>query len=322
MSGPALGMALAFTALLLFSSNIILTKLAMARLALDVGFLIVVVVNVLFAAIVFGLQLAWRRAPLAVEAYAFGMFLLSGAFTTWLGRWFFFEAVARLGSARASVFQISSPLFTALVAWAFLGERIPATVAVAMVVVIAGMYLVAVPARGSRRTDRDGSGGALRRPGGRTAAFARGFATVLRSGLVLGAGSSLAYAVGNVLRGAAVHRWPEPVLGALLGATTGIVLVLAFGRRTHDVRAAIRAADANGVLLYAACGALSIAAQMLAIASMTYIPVSIAALITLCSPIFVIPMSLLVFGKEERINPRMLVGSALALAGIAVIVLR
>ncbi len=56
MSERLLGMGLAFTALLMFSSNIILTKLAMARLELNVGFLVVVFVNVLFGAIVFGLR--------------------------------------------------------------------------------------------------------------------------------------------------------------------------------------------------------------------------------------------------------------------------
>lgn len=56
MNERLLGMGLAFTALLMFSSNIILTKLAMVRLELNVGFLVVVLVNVLFGAIVFGVR--------------------------------------------------------------------------------------------------------------------------------------------------------------------------------------------------------------------------------------------------------------------------
>ena len=56
MSERLLGTELAFTALLMFSSHLILTKLAMARLELNVGFLVVVFVNVLFGAIVFGVR--------------------------------------------------------------------------------------------------------------------------------------------------------------------------------------------------------------------------------------------------------------------------
>lgn len=305
MSGTtALGSVLAFAALALFATNIIVTRIAMRHLAIDAGFLIAVAVNVIFAALVTGFELAWRGEPLRIEAYAFAMFALAGVFTTYLGRWFFFEAVARLGAARASTFQVSSPLFTALVAWAFLGERLSATTAAAMVGVVYGLFVVGAPI-----------GAATRAPGRGVAAFAS-------AGLLVGLGSSLAYAIGNVLRGAAIHRSPEPALGALLGAITGFALHVALNRSRGQLRALLRAADRRGVTLYAVSGALTITAQMLTIASMSYIPISIAALITLCTPIFVIPASHVLFGREERITARVVLGTALTLAGIAVIVLR
>jgi drug/metabolite transporter (DMT)-like permease len=317
MSGTAgLGSALAFAALALFSTNIIVTRIAMRRLAIDAGFLIAVAVNVLFAALVTGAELLWRSDPLRIEAYAFAMFALAGVFTTYLGRWFFFEAVARLGAARASTFQVSSPLFTALVAWAFLGERLTITTAVAMVVVVYALYVVGSPGRSSPKPavlDGETTSPRSRR---------RALPALVGSGLIVGLGSSMAYAVGNVLRGAAIHRSPEPALGALLGAITGVVLHIALNRSRRTMPALLRAADRRGVVLYAVSGALTITAQMLTIASMTYIPVSIAALITLCSPIFVIPASHLLFGREERMTARVLLGTALAFAGIAVIVLR
>lgn len=310
MSGSSpLGGLLAFGALALFATNIIVTRIAMRRLAIDAGFLIAVAVNVFFAAFVTGAEFALRSEPLRVEAYAFAMFALAGVFTTWLGRWFFFETVARLGAARASTFQVSSPLFTALVAWAFLGERLSATTAAAMIIVVYGLYVVGAPPQRAARSAAPGSA-------------APRITALAGAGLLVGLGSSLAYAIGNVLRGAAIHRSPEPALGALLGAITGIALHAAFNRSRGKLGALLRAADRRGVALYAASGALTITAQMLTIASMSYIPVSIAALITLCTPVFVIPASHLLFGHEERITARMLVGTALALAGIAVIVLR
>ena len=315
MTGTAaLGFAFALAALAMFSINIVLTKLAMARLALGVGFLIAVIVNVLFGALVVVVQLVLRDEPLQFEAYAFVMFLLSGAFTTYLGRWFFFEAVARLGAARASTFQVSSPLFTAIIAWIALGERISVPVALAMLVVVYGLYLVGVKPGAWRA-------GARAVPDASRSRTAR-LRVALGSGAVLGAGSSLAYAVGNVLRGAAIHRWNEPALGALVGAIMGVALHMTLSRETRDLRRALRAADRVGILLYASCGVLTISAQMLTIAAMSSIPVSIAALITLCSPLIVFPLSYMLFRADERITPRLLAGSALALAGIAVIVLR
>jgi drug/metabolite transporter (DMT)-like permease len=63
-------------------------------------------------------------------------------FSTYLGRWFFYESVVRFGPAKASIFQISSPLFTAMMAWLLLGERLTLLVALGMVMTIAGLMLV------------------------------------------------------------------------------------------------------------------------------------------------------------------------------------
>jgi drug/metabolite transporter (DMT)-like permease len=70
------------------------------------------------------------------------MFAAAGGFSTYLGRWFFYESVVRFGPAKASIFQISSPLFTAMMAWLLLGERLTLLVALGMVMTIAGLMLV------------------------------------------------------------------------------------------------------------------------------------------------------------------------------------
>ena len=100
ISDTQLGAGLALASMSMFSANILLTRMAMARLRLDVGFLIAVTVNVVFGALLFGIGLALRTQPLAWDPTAFWLFMLSGVFTTYLGRWFFFETVARLGPAR------------------------------------------------------------------------------------------------------------------------------------------------------------------------------------------------------------------------------
>src|SRR3569833_1028748 len=169
------------------------------------------------------------------------MFVGAGVLTTYLGRFFFFETVARLGPAKASTFQISSPLFTVLIAWLLLGERIGAPIIAAMVVVVVGLSLVSgAPADGGTQS-----------PG---VSARRKVQRVLASGVGLGIGSSLAYAVGNVVRGAAIRRWGEPILGALLGAISGIVLHFVFSPARNQLHVMVRAADRRGLALYALCG--------------------------------------------------------------------
>jgi drug/metabolite transporter (DMT)-like permease len=82
------GISLALAALVMFSANILLTKLAMARADSDLGFTISVSVNVLFGAAASAAVVLLRHGGFEWDAAAVAIFLLSGAFTTYLGRWF------------------------------------------------------------------------------------------------------------------------------------------------------------------------------------------------------------------------------------------
>lgn len=309
------GELFAAAALLLFSLNIILTKVAAARLNLDLGFLVSVAVNVLFAALLCLLQLAWREDSVAWQSQGFVLFLLAGALSTYLGRWFFLESVVRFGPSRASIFQITSPLFTAVFAWAFLNESLQAPELAGMGLALAGLLLVVPGTAGA-----PASAGEV--PVSSGTAGQGGKQRLLQSALVLGVGSSIAYSLGNIFRGAAIRNWDEALLGALLGASAGLVLHAGFSRDKKQLPARLRNADRRGVLLFAISGVLTISAQTCLILSLKYIPVSVAALITLCTPLLVFPMSYLLFKNSEKITPLTLLGGLLTLAGVALIVAR
>jgi drug/metabolite transporter (DMT)-like permease len=306
-TAPLLGVLFAVAALALFSLNIILTKVAAARLNLDLGFLVSVAVNVLFAALLCTLQLGFRDDSLAWNPQGFLFFLLAGAFSTYLGRWFFLESVVRFGPSRASLFQITSPLFTAVFAWAFLNEGLNPLELAGMGLALGGLLLVVPGGDGLAAGSTAGQGRA--RP-------------LLQSALVLGIGSSIAYSLGNIFRGAGIRLWDEALLGALLGASAGLVLHAGFSRDKRLLPARLREADRRGVLLFAVSGVLTISAQTCLILSLKYLPVSVAALITLCTPLLVFPMSYLLFRNSEKITPMTVLGGVLTLAGVALIVAR
>lgn len=312
------GVALALAALVMFSSNILVTKAASDRLNLALGFLISVLVNLLFCLLLFAVQRVVLGPSLDWNLRALIIFVFAGLFSTFLGRWFFFESVARLGSAKASIFQVSSPGFVALLAWLFMGESLPVIAIAGILITMLGLITVAyVPGTFSRK--RHPASPALRAVP--TAASKGIFRIALGSTVFLGLGSSLAYAIGTVLRGAGVRLWNEPVLGALLGAATGLVLHLATSSVLHTLRQEIAAADKKGVRLYVASGVLTISAQICAIASLRYIPVSLSTLITLCSPLIVIPGSYVIFKNRELITVRTCIGGLLTICGIAIMLL-
>jgi len=315
------GEPLALAAMLMFASNTIITKMATARLDLGTGFLISVSVNVLFAALLFALQLVIRDDPLRWDGFGFGMFLAAGAFSTYLGRWFFFESVARLGPAKASIFQVSSPFFAAAIAWVFLDERLSPMALLAMAMTLLGLLLVTSGTFGSRSAAASSrpSSGAERLPSRSRSVGV--LATLLRSTLLLGLGSSAAYATSNVMRGVAIRHWNEAILGALLGAMAGAGLHLAFNRNAAGVYASLHRADRRGVVLFAVSGSLTILAQLCVIAAMSRSPVAVVTLITLCTPLLVFPLSYFFLRNEERISARTVLGGAITLGGVALLVL-
>lgn len=321
MSDALIGYLLAVGALLLFATATLVTKVASSRIPLDLGFLIATVVNVVFSALVFAVQLTVRGGGVQWNAQAFWLFVLAGAFSTYLGRWFFYESVIRFGPARASLFQVSSPLFAALMAWLLLGEHLTLLVAGGMAMTIGGLILASYkPGFFIRRQSiPDMASGSDAAP---ITARATVHERLLESALLLGLGSSLAYAIGNVLRGVAVRDWNEPILGALAGAVCGLVLHLAFSAGKRELAARLRSASRSGAWLYALIGVCTISAQICVISSMRYIPLAVATLVTLCTPLLVFPLSHLLFKDQEDITATTVLGSALTLLGIVIIVMR
>jgi drug/metabolite transporter (DMT)-like permease len=319
-AGALQGELLAGAALCMFSANILVLKSASTRLSTDIGFAVAVFVNVLCASMLFGIELATRNAALAWNGRSFLLFVLAGVFSTYLGRWFFFEAIVRFGPAKASIFQISSPAFAAIIAWVALGETFSSKAMLGMAVTVAGLVLCGyVPPR--LLPAEAAADGALTAGAARPAPLAAP-ATGVRAIVFFGLGGALAYAIGSVLRAQAVRSWNEPIFGALVGASAGLLLHAALNRGNAGLIAKLRSADRRGLLTYSASGVLTICAQICAIASFRYIPVSLSSLIVLCTPVLVVPASYVLFKNRDGITWRTWAGGLLTMLGISAIVLR
>ena len=310
-----LGTLLAFAAMLMYASNILVTKVASARLDVTAGFVISVGVNLLFGALVFVAELVVRDDAFRWDWVGVAWFALAGASATYFGRWFFFGAIARLGAAKASLFHVSSPAFTAIIAWLVLDERLGPVTWIGIAATVVGLFLVSVPP------------GALRAPAQSTATVAMPSAHArlkgwLASGFAVGIGATFAYSVGNVLRGAAVRDWNEPSAGAMLGALAALLLHVVVGSDHAGLVRRIRAADPSGVRLYAFGGVLTITAQMCTVASMRYIPVAVTTVITMCTPLVVLPASYWLLKNRERLGAATLIGAAITMAGVLAILRR
>jgi drug/metabolite transporter (DMT)-like permease len=296
-----MGEMLAIGALFLFSANIIITKLATDRMNLHVGFLISVGVNVLFALLLFLMQIIFfANQPVYWNWTGFFLFLLTGLFSTFLGRWLFFETIEKLGPTRASTFQITNPLFTTIIAWVFMNEKLGWLDIFNIILIFTGLFLVSHVSNSTGQKEM----------------------TFLHTGVLIALLSSLSYAVGNVLRGAAIQTWNEPILGGILGASMGLFLHVVTNKNSKNFWSELRKSDRKGIMFYSISGVLTISAQILVIASMAYIPISIANLITLSTPVLVTPVSYFLFKNKEKITFKTISGIVLVMIGISLIVLK
>ena len=265
------------------------------------GFIVTLVFNTLFGGLMLAVELVRRGSLAPADPVGIGSFVLAGLCSTFLARWLFYACVDAYGPARASLFQLTSPLVTAVLGFALLGERLSWVVVAAMVTVIAGLAIVATSPRDLAAPVK----------------AARRFAVVW-----LGIGASLGYAVGNVLRGYGIARWDEAIAGTLIGAVSALALQLAITAMSREGLRPLARADRRGLALYAAMGVTTVSAQALTIAAMALAPVALVALITLSTPLLILPFSVTVLRHEERIGLRTFAGAVLAIGGMVVIILR
>ncbi len=237
-----MGELLAIGALVLFSTNIIITKLATDRMNLNVGFLISVGVNVIFASFLFVIQvLFFTDQPIHWNGKGFFLFLLTGLFSTYLGRWLFFETIEKLGPTRASAFQITNPLFTTIIAWLFMNEKLGWLDLLNIILILFGLFLVSHVSKGSMTKEVAASGLDT------DSAHLLFWKGLLQSGVIIALLSSLSYAVGNVIRGAAIQSWNEPILGGVIGASMGLLLHVATNNNTRNFWIELKRSNRTGM---------------------------------------------------------------------------
>ena len=308
IQNPPLGAALAAGAMLLFAACSITTASVMRRLDTDAGALIAALVNVPLGIMMVLGQLAFLGALQPPSVPGVLGFLLAGVFSTYLGRWLFFKSIESAGPTRATSFQTSSPLITALLGWIFLGQVLSP---LALTGIALGVLGLATTVLGSRRAHAPA-----------TAQHLQQQRVDLRNFVLIGLGSSTAYAISHVLRAGAIGSWNEPVAGVALGACTGtLALVLVHRRQLAPLRPRI-AAQPRAALAYAGVGCMQILAQVCMVAALAHIPASIAALIALCSPLVVMPASLLLFRNREGIGLFVVVGMLITMGGVALTLVR
>ena len=248
--------------------------------------------------------LAIHGAPLPVGASAEAWLWLSASGLVGLvaGDLLLFQSFIDVGSRVAMLVYASAPAMTAVLGFAFLGERLGAAAAGGMALTLAGIALVVLGRPASAAPSSPGAGHGARRS----------------RGILLAFGAALGQAAGLILGKQGAGRM-DPFSGTQIRVGAGILgfaLVLTAVRSWRGLGAALRDRRA---LVSLSLGSffgpfLGVSLSLLAVQSGN---AGVASAIMSIVPVLIIAPSALMSG--ERVGAREILGAAVAVAGVFVL---
>jgi len=239
--------------------------------------------------------------PLHAEAARWGWLVLSGVIGFAISDALLFRSLFHLGAHRTSLLMALIPVTSAILAWGTLGEQLTAIQAVAALVTVGGIALV-VSARPSGRESANGE---------RRASF----------GILCALGAVVAQSLRYILSKQGMSGG-FPILSTnvmqILAATVAVWIMAAFRGKIRGSLAPLRDRTATLSMVGGAFTGPFLGVS-LSLVALSAAPVGIASTLMALTPVFLLPISRFVF--KERITLRAAIGTALAMGGVAVLLL-
>lgn len=231
--------------------------------------------------------------PLQAGHTRLGWLALSGLIGFALGDAVLFEAFVLIGARLAMLLMTLSPIFSALLAWAFLGQAISLPKVTAMAVTLAGIAWVVWD-------------------GGDQEAHPH-----LWRGLLLGVGGALGQSVGLLFSKFGLTGEFSPVSANLIRVTAGVFALFLYFSATGRLRGALTGLRDGRATAFIGLGAITgpVLGVVLSLVAIAKAPMGVAATLMSLSPVLLLPVSHLLF--RERVGGHAILGTLLALAGAA-----
>ncbi|HEY3367360.1 MAG TPA: DMT family transporter [Symbiobacteriaceae bacterium] len=281
------------TALLLAGHNLAVRR-GVAAMDTGTGWVITMVVGAVASTASLLLPLPGRGAVM-ISWTAVLWFVGAGLCNTLVGRSVYFRSVLLLGPSRASAWKNATPLYTLILGFFLLGEH-PGPLAVAgIAAVMAGLVLLS--REQSRNVNQVRSGG------------------LVRTALVLGVFSGLAFSVAMVFRKAGLNLWPDAAVGNAIGMVVAMVLYLPFAVAKGEFVKVTRA-PRQAVAAMVVAGLFSTTATITTFLSLRSAMAATTQVITASEPLFTMALSMLLLKRQERLNAGLAASAALVCLGV------
>ena len=231
--------------------------------------------------------------PFQAGGARLGWLGMSGLIGFALGDAVLFEAFVLIGARLAMLLMTLSPIFSALLAWAFLGQSMGLPKVLAMAVTLGGIAWVVW-----------GDGDHQAHP-------------QLWRGVLLGIGGALGQSVGLVFSKFGLAGNFPPISANLIRVTAGVIGLVAWFALTGRLHRTLASARDARATAFIGLGAVTgpVLGVVLSLVAITLAPMGVAATLMSLSPVILLPVSHFVF--KEKVGGHAILGTLLALAGAA-----
>jgi drug/metabolite transporter (DMT)-like permease len=231
--------------------------------------------------------------PVQAGGARLGWLAVSGLIGFALGDAVLFEAFVLIGARLAMLLMTLSPIFSALLAWLFLGQALTVPKLLAMAVTLGGIGWVVW-----------GGGDHEEHPH-------------LWRGVLLGIGGALGQSIGLVFSKFGLAGDFPPISANLIRVTAGVAALLLWFGATGRLRGTLGALRDGQATAFIGLGAVTgpVLGVVLSLVAIAKAPMGVAATLMSLSPILLLPVSHFVF--KEKVGGHAILGTLLALAGAA-----
>lgn len=231
---------------------------------------------------------------------------LSGVVGLTLGDAALYQGYMLIGPRRTQLMMTSAPVLTTLAAWLLWNERLSTLQLLAIACTIGGIvWVVSEPRQGE---------GALRFPGDSDP-------HAYRRGIVLGGLAALCQAIGLLLSRQGLSEGFSPLSATVIRMAAATVAIVMISAARGQTRATWQRLHDRHALWLIAGGALTgpTIGVWLSMVAVQHAAMGIASTLLALAPVLLIPLSAWFFG--ERITLRSVLGTLLAVTGVALIFL-
>lgn len=283
------------------------------------GLFITLVINNLLNIICLSIYLAmFGGEPINLPGFVYNV--IAGFLNSFAGRWTLFCSMSYIGASRAGILKVATPFFAILGGVFLLKEVITIQSWLGIIIVILGVVFISIETK--EKEEQLAIKQLVSKPVGvdsDTNKIKKMRDVLPGKGIVLGLLASFFFAGGNVCRKVGVTFIPNPLLSVTIGSVVAllcaVILQMVRGKGPELILA-----FKNLNLSYFFAGVFTSLALYSLFWSLELIPITIVSSIGASEALFTMLASMILMGKKEMLNWRVVVGALVVIVGVIILI--